>query len=126
MPHNCIVSGWGATETNPYPKFQRWAQVEIWKKNECRQYVSSNRISKVMCAGNSENFEARICNGDSGGPLACVQDKAMILVGITSHSFDCKETYLNNRRPPSFFTRVTQYVDWINQYTVIAKFQLMF
>ena len=121
MPHKCIVSGWGATQTNPsvYPRFQNWAQVRIWKKKKCRGYVGPSLISKTVCAGNSKRFTARVCHGDSGGPLACVKKGAMILVGITSFGFECKET-LENKRPPSLFTRVTQYVDWINQYTVIT------
>ena len=126
MPHNCIISGWGATQLYPpqYPKIQRWAQVKIWKEKWCRAFVGQNLISETVCAGNSEEFGARTCHGDSGGPLACVHNiggnDAMVLVGVTrSGLFDCMST--DNRRTPSFFTRVSQYVDWIKQYMVIAN-----
>lgn len=48
--------------------------------------------------------------GDSGGPLACVKDGASYLYGIISWGDGCSKA-----GKPGVYTKVTQYVDWINK-----------
>ena len=70
----------------------------------------------MICGGNEKDGKDT-CNGDSGGPLTCVQNGTMILAGITSHGAGCGwELLLSKVRPPGMYTRVTSYLDWINQY----------
>lgn len=48
------------------------------------------------------------CNGDSGGPLQKVDDDGVSsIVGITSFGADC------GGELPAVYTRVSQYLDWI-------------
>lgn len=59
----------------------------------------------MICAGNIEERGLGFCLGDSGGPL--VIDET--LEGIASWSNGCaRPSY------PSVFTRVANYVDWID------------
>lgn len=48
--------------------------------------------------------------GDSGGPLACVQNDVSFLYGIISWGDGCGRT-----GKPGVYTRVTEYISWINQ-----------
>ena len=51
------------------------------------------------------------CQGDSGGPLVCERSGTSMfeLHGITSFGIGCGLKLL-----PGVYTRVSQYVDWIN------------
>ena len=52
-----------------------------------------------------------ILQGDSGGPLVVQRvDNSYYLAGITSFGGFC-----GNEKMPSVYTRVSEYIDWINQ-----------
>nr|XP_020827631.1 chymotrypsin-C isoform X1 [Phascolarctos cinereus] len=66
---------------------------------------------KMVCAGGDGVLSA--CNGDSGGPLNCeAEDGAWEVRGIVSFgsSLGC-----NTAKKPTVFTRVSAYIDWINE-----------
>ena len=124
MPHDCIGSGWGMTKpkVRRLPENQRWGKMKIWKKSACLELGDVPLImdDKIMCAGNSKKGESSVCHGDSGGPLACLHNGKMVLVGIVSYGPPGCPEYSGwpiLRRPPNF-TRVKYYVDWIRNYTV--------
>ena len=100
----------------------RWTKVRIIKRrnqttrNFCEDYLAPTKLQgkNLICAGNSDSHHRDSCRGDSGGPLACVQNNTMVLTGIISFGLGCG----NNKIWPSFYTRVTYYLDWINQFKV--------
>ena len=71
--------------------------------------------NKVMCVI-SKNASA--CFGDSGGPLVCKENGHWVLRGLASFVIsktDCP------RGLPNMYTRVSNYVDWINSFMKVAR-----
>ena len=104
-----------------YPDDLHWGKIKIWRKSICEWIPGPGfPISRILCAGNDKKYGIRTCFGDSGGPLACIHNDKMVLAGITSYTADyCKAEYGSIKfRLPSFFTRVSHFVDWIENYTV--------
>lgn len=60
-----------------------------------------------VCAGGAGSST---CLGDSGGPLACLDNGVWVLEGITSFGFS-KECFPFQ---PSVYTRVSSLVNWIH------------
>ncbi|KFB47100.1 AGAP005706-PA-like protein [Anopheles sinensis] len=53
------------------------------------------------------------CNGDEGGPVTVTESGRTFLVGI--HSFHFSGLFGCDRGRPSVHTRITEYLDWIQQ-----------
>ena len=77
-------------------------------------YSSSDITSNMICAGGRVFDGGPIgdaCSGDSGGPLIIPKsntDDTAMLVGIVSFGFRCGRS-----DAPGVYTRVTEYVSWI-------------
>ncbi|CAG0892342.1 unnamed protein product [Cyprideis torosa] len=109
-----FVVGWG---TVGYRKASsnvlQEVQLTIFNNENCRQAFQpfhNVRIdSNKLCAGEEEGGKDA-CQGDSGGglylPTASV---AWEVIGIVSFGFRC-----GNPGIPGVYTRVTEYMDWIN------------
>ena len=104
------------------PKYVQWAKTRIKKQNACKadllaiDFQYGVRLADDMiCAGNDETGKD-ICKGDSGGPLACVQNGTMILAGIASNGHGCSWQSPNGGRPQSIFTRISSHMQWINMH----------
>lgn len=61
-----------------------------------------------FCAG-YENGLSDTCQADSGSPLMLFNEKYWELVGIVSYGIGCAQ-----KRLPGIYTRVSAYLDWIN------------
>ena len=70
--------------------------------------------NKVMCVI-SKNASA--CFGDSGGPLVCKENGHWVLRGLAS--FGISKTACP-RGLPNMYTRVSNYVDWINSFMKVG------
>lgn len=71
--------------------------------------------TNMICAGGDGIISS--CNGDSGGPLNCQGANGQWQVhGIVSFGSSLGCNYYHK---PSVFTRVSNYIDWIN--SVIAN-----
>ena len=103
-------------------KYTKVKIVKMRPNEYCQQYSSSAKLQgkNIICAGNSDTNHRDACKGDSGGPLACVQNNTMILTGIVSHGNVCG----GEKFFPGFYTRVKYYLDWINQYKVSVNLLL--
>lgn len=106
----CKVSGWGLTDGfgNSVSPVLNYAESTILSNKQCRQYFNILVDSEICMSGDDEKSA---CNGDSGGPLTVEG----VQVGIVSYGIMwCLPGY------PSAFTRVTSYLDWIQNNTNIV------
>ncbi|EDV46352.1 serine protease snake [Drosophila erecta] len=78
---------------------------------ECQPHYQKAQLAEgvlgtQMCAGDITG-ERDTCQGDSGGPLLMRDGQLSYVVGITSLGQGCASG------PPSVYTRVSSFVDWI-------------
>ncbi|XP_056625441.1 chymotrypsin-like protease CTRL-1 [Triplophysa dalaica] len=105
------VTGWGVTESYPFPDTLQEAEIPIVSNNNC-SIVYNNRINitdNMMCAGLTDGAKGS-CLYDNGGPLVTKQSSRWIQAGIVS---GIVSEYCDGSLP-SVFTRVSKYQDWIN------------
>ncbi|XP_067414985.1 hepatocyte growth factor activator isoform X2 [Emydura macquarii macquarii] len=117
--HKCQIAGWGHRRENAsnYSDVLQEALIPIVPEHKCRSpEVYGDEVNEYMfCAG---YFDSRsdACQGDSGGPLACEKNKISYLYGIISWGDGCSRV-----NKPGVYTRVTKYVDWINNKLNLPK-----
>merc|ERR1712212_1177851 len=107
----CTVYGWGTTSSGgSISDSLRQVDVPVVSNDDCDQYIYyRGRIYPGMiCMGYPADGGKDSCQGDSGGPAMC-EGK---LHGVVSWGIGCAEP-----KYPGVYTRVTQYVDWINEHT---------
>ncbi|XP_061276952.1 hepatocyte growth factor activator isoform X7 [Bos javanicus] len=110
--HKCQIAGWGHQDENVsgYSPSLREALVPLVADHKCSspEVYGADISPNMLCAG---YFDCRsdACQGDSGGPLACEKNGVAYLYGIISWGDGCGR--LNK---PGVYTRVANYVDWIN------------
>uniref|UniRef100_A0A2K6NZ48 pancreatic elastase II n=2 Tax=Rhinopithecus TaxID=542827 RepID=A0A2K6NZ48_RHIRO len=120
LPNNypCYVTGWGRLQTNgALPDVLQQCRLLVVDCANCSSsgWLGSTVKTSMICAEGDGVISS--CNGDSGGPLNCqAPDGRWEVHGIVSFgsSFSC-----NYYHKPSVFTRVSNYIDWIN--SVIAN-----
>lgn len=110
------IIGWGSTGDDlPTSTTLKEAQVPLETVANCdRKYRPVNNINignTQICAGFGSTDT---CNGDSGGPMlsAELDDGKWSVIGITSFGVKCAD-----ERFPGVYTRVDQYLDWIESNT---------
>ena len=123
LPNKCddenytqgTIVGYGSYRTEFYEVLQK-ATIQIYHSfnsyNCYVHFVSSFEPNAMLCAGTSRNGTG-VCFGDSGGPLIVQRnDGQQILLGITSAKPIIGVCAIKNF--PAVFTRVSYYLDWIN------------
>ncbi|CAH1255089.1 PRSS2 [Branchiostoma lanceolatum] len=104
------VTGWGSTHPSGSPYSYRLQRVNVHTipRSHCNAAHSYNGqvTSNMFCAGHSAGGRDS-CQGDSGGPGV----RAGTVYGVVSWGFGC-----GNARYPGVYTKVANYVDWINSY----------
>lgn len=110
---NCLVTGWGVTETGRGSPELLKVQIPAVPQDECvRLYQNIAKITpQQMCAGGKTKGDS--CGGDSGGPLHVNAhlhgDTRLVQQGIVSFGpRNCGGGQL-----PGIYTRVAHYMDWI-------------
>uniref|UniRef100_A0A8D0KD44 trypsin n=1 Tax=Sus scrofa TaxID=9823 RepID=A0A8D0KD44_PIG len=108
----CLISGWGNTLSSGvnYPELLQCLDAPLLSQAECEASYPGEITSNMVCAGFLEGGKDS-CQGDSGGPVACNGE----LQGIVSWGYGCAQ---KNR--PGVYTKVCNYVDWIQQ-TIAAN-----
>lgn len=105
--NTAIASGWGLLQEVPPVTTEIMQQVvlEITSTN-CSS--PSNGIFDNICSFSDANgIQKGICVGDSGGPLTIDIDGQDYSIGVSSTGPESCGI--------SFFTKVTKYLDWINE-----------
>ncbi|KAF7209190.1 trypsin-3 [Nothobranchius furzeri] len=100
----CTVSGWGVTQVYSYELSPVLRAVDVREISVCNWYYWGRITSNMLCAGSPFGGKDS-CQGDSGGPLVCNGN----FEGIVSWGISCANPYY-----PGVYTKVRQYVDWIN------------
>ncbi|XP_028921795.2 chymotrypsin-C [Ornithorhynchus anatinus] len=116
LTHNfpCYITGWGRLSTNgPIADTLQQALLPVVDHSTCSLMDWWGIMVKKtnVCAGGDGVVSG--CNGDSGGPLNCQADNgAWEVHGIVSFGsgLGC-----NTFKKPTVFTRVSAYIDWINE-----------
>uniref|UniRef100_A0A8D0ERA6 Peptidase S1 domain-containing protein n=1 Tax=Strix occidentalis caurina TaxID=311401 RepID=A0A8D0ERA6_STROC len=109
----CYITGWGRLRTNgPLADTLQQALLPVVSYEICsqRDWWGSNVRTTMVCAGGDGVTSG--CNGDSGGPLNCQREGLWEVHGIVSFgsALGC-----NTAKKPTVFTRVSAYIDWINE-----------
>ncbi|WP_133470070.1 trypsin-like serine protease [Paraglaciecola marina] len=120
------VAGWGGTTgyepgegaTSGFPDILRQVDLQLMTNEQCIDILNESVLvddeditSNMICAAIPEGGKGS-CQGDSGGPLVINTGSGVQQVGIVSFGFGCAaEGY------PGVYTRVSQYIDWINNIT---------
>ncbi|XP_037539825.1 trypsin-3-like isoform X1 [Nematolebias whitei] len=102
----CTVSGWGVTQVYTSVLSNALRAVDVREMSNCNMYYWGRITPNMICAGSMFGGKDA-CQGDSGGPLVCNG----CLEGIVSWGIGCANAFY-----PGVYTKVRQYVDWINWY----------
>uniref|UniRef100_A0A8D2BDK9 Peptidase S1 domain-containing protein n=1 Tax=Sciurus vulgaris TaxID=55149 RepID=A0A8D2BDK9_SCIVU len=113
-PNNypCYVTGWGRLQSKCSPGAPRaccW--VDYATCSSPSWWGQSSVKTNMVCAGGDGVISS--CNGDSGGPLNCqAADGRWQVHGVVSFGSSLGCNYYHK---PSVFTRVSNYIDWIQK-----------
>ncbi|XP_055850336.1 uncharacterized protein LOC129914911 [Episyrphus balteatus] len=114
--HKMFISGWRNT-VGERIYVKRKAEVQVVPLNECQRVYSQSNVdlgTSQMCAGGQQGIDT--CRGDSGGPLIGLDSYIKkrfyyFIAGVVSIGRNpCGE-----QGWPGVYTRVSEYVDWIQQ-----------
>ncbi|XP_017583191.1 hepatocyte growth factor activator isoform X2 [Corvus cornix cornix] len=109
----CQISGWGHKHENisGYSDVLQETLVPLIPEEKCRssEIYGTEITENMFCAGYFDS-KSDACQGDSGGPLACEKNDISYLYGIISWGDGCGRV-----NKPGVYTRVTNYVKWINE-----------
>ncbi|XP_039991868.1 hyaluronan-binding protein 2 [Xiphias gladius] len=105
----CVISGWGATETQLYSSQLLDARVLLISEQRCKapQIYGNLLDSSMLCAG-ILNGGIDSCQGDSGGPLVCEQNGTHYITGVVSWGNGCGQ-----KNKPGVYANVHTFIDWI-------------
>ena len=108
------VAGWGRTEYANSSPVKLKVRLPIVSNSQCSNTFRRAGVSlsnSQLCAGGERNKDS--CNGDSGGPLMQVMNPdtnpQWYVEGIVSFGTRC-----GTENWPGIYTRVVDYLDWIN------------
>ena len=111
------LSGWDKQlEDGPVSDQLQMVKLPIISNRECMEWYYRSGTRQFipeytfLCAG-WESGGRDACSGDSGGPLITFrEDGRAEVVGIVSWGIGC-----GDKGRPGVYTRVTQYVPWIQE-----------
>lgn len=116
-----MVSGFGITDKGNQRHFLtnklKYVHVPVVEQKKCSNSLKGMRSSRtprltnnMFCAGTPEGGKDS-CNGDSGSGFTLQSENGRFwAAGIVSWGFRCGQT-----GSYGFYTKVANYVDWINK-----------
>lgn len=115
--NDLYVAGWGVTDETDHKATEIPLEVRMDHVNHFRcslSWIGLLTFSAHICA---QATSSSPCFGDSGGPLMVDNGSGiMYLVGVVSFGNSCGDSV------PTVFTRVTSYLDWINETTTTSGY----
>lgn len=111
MTKHCYATGWGTLSQNGRtPSVLQQVNLPLISDSACKQCYPNTITENMVCAGDLSGGRDT-CQGDSGGPLQCpLANNVWIQWGITSFGHGCA-----NANSPGVYTKVYNYVKWINE-----------
>ncbi|XP_030063000.1 hepatocyte growth factor-like protein isoform X2 [Microcaecilia unicolor] len=106
---NCEIAGWGETRGTGNENVLKVASFFIISNDECN-IVHKGRVKENEICTKAMAVEVGACEGDYGGPLACLTHDCWVLEGVIIPGRGC-----GRKGQPAIFIRVSVYVDWINK-----------
>ncbi|XP_028261188.1 elastase-1-like isoform X3 [Parambassis ranga] len=107
----CYITGWGHTQTGgQLSALLKQASLPVVDYKTCSSsaWWGSTVKNTMVCAGGGSDSG---CQGDSGGPLNCLVSGRYVVHGVTSF---VAKAGCNAYRKPTVFTRVSEYITWMN------------
>jgi len=109
----CVATGWGRIYKDSQQSSETLQQLEspVYDANKCYQMWGSQfNYNVALCAGPLDG-SAAVCNGDSGGVLACRGDDGRwVQYGVVSYVVSGVCAFAGM---PPVFSKVSTFVDWI-------------
>ncbi|KAM4651367.1 hepatocyte growth factor-like protein isoform 2-T3 [Discoglossus pictus] len=105
----CEITGWGDTRGTGDDDVLKVAKFFVLENEVCNKHHKGKVGDNEMCT-KPLPVEQGACEGDYGGPLACLTQDCWVLEGVIVPARGC-----GKRNQPAIFTRVSVYVDWINK-----------
>jgi len=117
----CAIIGFGKTEIDDSKEDRKLKVgfIYVISQRECISIYGRIIRDSNICA-NHPTASTGVCRGDSGGPLACFDDrrKEYVLRGVTSFgSPNC-----GDRKSPEVWSRITWYMNWIKELMIECDF----
>ncbi|XP_018430561.1 PREDICTED: hepatocyte growth factor-like protein [Nanorana parkeri] len=106
----CEIAGWGDTRGSGHQDVLKVATFTIISNEECNLGSAKIRAQDSDICTRAVPIEVGACEGDYGGPLACLTHDCWVLEGVIIPARGC-----GKKNVPGVFTRVSVYVDWINK-----------
>lgn len=110
-----MISGFGRTSDSSGPsQFLKWVQTPLAPAEKCEKtFGKANFQDTNLCLDTVGGRSS--CQGDSGGGLTVEVEGRRVLAGIVSYgaAVSCTSGF------PAVYTRVTSYLDWIQEKTKI-------
>ncbi|KAF2346485.1 Serine proteases trypsin domain [Trinorchestia longiramus] len=112
-----IVTGWGTLSSDGSSSDTLIeVSIPIISNSACKNDLGDSITSVMLCAGQDAGG-VDSCQGDSGGPMVVMDGSNAELVGVVSWGYGCGEP-----RSPGVYTRVTEFVSWIQTTTSSSDF----
>ncbi|XP_071611681.1 hepatocyte growth factor-like protein isoform X7 [Heliangelus exortis] len=105
----CEIAGWGETRGTGDGSVLNVARLPVLAHGECHAALRGRLKESELCTA-PLRAGVGACEGDYGGPLACLTADCWVLEGVITPSRVCART-----DQPSLFIRVSLYVDWIHK-----------
>ncbi len=113
------VAGWGDTDedqyANNYPSNLNEVTLPVIDFDTCNASYAYGLTSNMFCAGYMDGSKDS-CQGDSGGPAITQNNGQNELAGIVSFG-GSEDQWCGAPGYPGVYTRVNNYIDWIESYT---------
>ncbi|KAM6470315.1 hepatocyte growth factor-like protein isoform 1-T1 [Liasis olivaceus] len=111
VPENteCEIAGWGSTGGTGNDNVLNVARLPVISNQNCNVALRGRVKENELCTA-ALNVGVGACEGDFGGPLACLTHDCWVLQGVITPLRVCAR-----KDVPATFIRIAMYVDWINK-----------